>query len=84
MIINCYTFFMPIFWMTGVTLFATLAVPFIVFVQMCQHHDKPEYRHKLHDTYRLFAIFIGLPLIVFNYMWGMLQLCTYLLDLCAQ
>ena len=34
MILNVYTFFLPVFWVAGITVFASLLVPFIVFIKM--------------------------------------------------
>ena len=58
--------------MTGLVSIATFAAPFIVFIQMVQSDDRPDMRLRLANTYKIFGLFIGLPLIVFNYCWNLL------------
>ena len=58
--------------------------PFVVFIKMTKHHDAPEWRHKLHDTYRLFGIYIGIPLLVFAYAWNLANFCNYVLLNCFE
>ena len=84
MILNAYTFILPVFWMSGLCLYLAIVPPFVVFIQMMQSDDKPEMRHRLHDTYRLFAIFIGLPAYIFAICWNMFQICDYVYHECAR
>ena len=49
---------------------------------MMKSNDHPEMRHRLHDRWRLYGVFIGVPLVVFTYVWNMANLCPYLIDQC--
>ena len=61
MITNLFIVWVPYLWVEVVAVFITCLPPFVVFIQMIQHHDKVEYREKLYKTYMIFGT-LGLVL----------------------
>ena len=51
---------LPGLWLTAVVTIVSLFPPFLSFMHMTKHHDAPETRHKLAQTYLKFAIMFGL------------------------
>ena len=64
MVLGLSPLFADVIWLRSIFIIITYLPPFIVFVQMMRHNDSAESRLRLYNHYKIWMIFVGLPLVL--------------------